>query len=128
MYKAQYREGRGVWIRKDAKVTQLQEHIKAKIRDLGITIPDDVYCYQCDTLFCSSKDYWMVNDSTRLRLIDTTNIFKVVEDGIFEALGINDALGVHNTQSKCLLPPEIESPPHYCAVQLVLYRIRHDKD
>ena len=123
MYKATTRAGR-IWVRKEEQVTRLQEHIKSKIRDLGIKTPEDIYCYSSCVAFCSGKYDWIVNDGTKLRTFDLTNIFKVVEDGIFDGLDINDALGVFNCQSKSILPKEIECPPHYIAVMLTFYRLK----
>jgi histidinol phosphatase-like enzyme len=120
MYKATARNSH-VWVRKEERVTRLQEHIKKEIKSLGIKIPEGIYCYASNIAFCSSKNHWIIDDCTKLRNFDLTNIWKVVEDGIFEGLGINDALGVFNSQSKCVLPKEIEG--HYVAVSLVLYRL-----
>jgi hypothetical protein len=124
MYKAQSMNGR-IWIRKDERVTLLQRHIKDQIEDdLKIKAPGDTYCYTCNVAFCSSKHDWVVDDSTKLRVLDLSNIWKVIEDGIFPGLDINDAFGVCNTQSKCILPKEIQSPPHYIAVYIKFYKLR----
>jgi uncharacterized protein YqjF (DUF2071 family) len=123
MYKTQSVRGR-TWVRKDERVTLLQQHIKNQIEDLKIKAPLDTYCYACHTAFCSSKHSWITDDGTKLRIFDLTNIWKVVEDGIFEGLGINDALGVYNSQYKCVLPKEIQSPPHYVAMLIRFYKLR----
>jgi hypothetical protein len=123
MYKAQSMNGR-VWIRKDERVTLLQSHIKDQIEDLKIKAPKDTYCYACHTAFCSSKHDWIIGDGTKLRLLDLTNLWKVIEDGIFPGLDIDDAFGVFNSQSKCILPREIQSPPHYIAVYIKFYKLR----
>jgi hypothetical protein len=123
MHKAQSRGGK-IWIRKDERVTELQEHIKDQIKNLGIKAPGNVYCYACHVAFCSSKYDWVRDDGLKLRILDLSNIWKVIEDGIFPGLDINDAFGVHNSQSKCVLPREIESPPHYVAALITFYRLR----
>jgi hypothetical protein len=123
MYRATARGGR-VWVRKEDRVTKLQEHIKNEIRSLGIKIPRDIYCYISSVAFCSGKYDWIINDGTKLRMYDLTNIFKVVEDGISEGLGIDDSLSVHNNQSKCVLPNEVKG--HYIAVLLTFYKLRRE--
>ncbi len=130
MYKTQ-RCGTRIWVRKADEVTVLQKHIEAEIHALGIKAPSGVYCYSCDVAFCSSKHDWIVDNGTKLRVIDLTNIWKPVEDGIFEGsgvsllkgLGINDAFAVHISLNKCILPKQIESPPHYVAVYLTFYSL-----
>jgi hypothetical protein len=130
LYKAQTRQGH-TWIRKDDRAVALQKHIEAEIFHLKIKAPKDTYCYACHVAFCSSKSSWVIDNGSKLRTIDLTNLWKVVEDGIFEGskasilkgLDINDAFGVYLSQSKCILPEEIESPPHYLAVFLIYYRL-----
>ena len=130
MYKTQ-RAGPNTWVRKSDEVTILQRHIEAEIHSLGVKAPKDTYCYQCHVAFCSSKYDW-VTDRNKLRIKDLTNIWKPIEDAIFEGSGstvlkgldINDAFGVHCSLSKCLLPKQIESPPHLVAVYIEFYRLR----
>jgi hypothetical protein len=122
MHKAQSMNGR-IWIRKDERVTLLQRHIKDQIESFGIKAPRDTYCYTSNVAFCSSKHDWIIDNGTKLRVLDLTNIWKVIEDGIFEGLTINDAFGVCNTQSKCILPLDITSPPHYVAVMITFYEL-----
>jgi hypothetical protein len=122
MWKTQ-RSGSRIWVRKDQRVAELQDHIKTYIQALKIEIPKDIYCYSCCTAFCSSKHDWFINDRSKLRKIDLSNIWKPIEDGVFAGLGLDDSLGVHVSQSKCVLPKQIQSPPHYVAVYLTLFRL-----
>ena len=132
MHKAQVRRDGRIWIRKDERVTNLQKHIEVQIEDLGIRAPENTYCYACHVAFCSSKHDWIRDDGIKLRILDLTNIWKVIEDGIFEGsnttilkgLDVNDAFAVYNSQSKCILPKEIECPPHYVATLITFYRLR----
>lgn len=134
MYKTQ-RVGNKVWVRKADEVTVLQKHIEAEIYALGVKAPSNVYCYEACVAFCSSKYDWIVDNGTKLRVIDLTNIWKCIEDGIFggsgssllTGLGINDAFAVHISLNKCILPKQIESPPHLVAVYLVFYSL-HKKE
>lgn len=121
MYKTQ-RCGPRIWVRKADEVTVLQKHIEAEIHALGVKAPGDIYCYEAHVAFCSNKHGWLVNDNTKLRKIDLTNIWKAIEDAIFNALNIDDSLGVHISLSKCLLPKQIDDS--HVAVYLTFYRLK----
>lgn len=134
MWKTQ-KVGGKVWVRKADEVTVLQRHIEAEVHSLGVKAPKDTYCYACAVAFCSSKHDWIINNNTKLRTIDLTNIWKPIEDAIFEGSGssvlkgldINDAFAVYYSLAKCVLPPQIECPPHYVAVLLTFYRLHTKK-
>jgi hypothetical protein len=132
MYKTQ-RVGSKVWVRKADEVTILQRYIEAEIHRLGVKAPSDVYCYACDVAFCSNKSFWITKNG-KLKIVDLTNIWKVTEDGLFEGsgtsvlkgLGINDAYAISMSLNKCVLPEQIETPPHYVAVYLTFYKLKGD--
>lgn len=121
MYKTQ-KVGNRVWVRKADEVIVLQRHIEAEIYRLGVKAPKDIYCYEVYIAFCSSKNDWFINNNTRLRKIDLTNIWKPIEDAIFNALNIDDSLGVHISLSKCLLPKQIDDS--HVAVFITFYRLK----
>jgi len=119
-----------VWTRKDTKVWELQKLICAKIEELGIKAPKDTFCYSCHVAFFFSKNDWITNNNLNLREIDLTNLWKPIEDAIFGlgekdltylGLEVNDCKGVHNTQSKCILPEDWKTPPFYVATDLTFY-------
>jgi hypothetical protein len=129
MYKVQ-RAGRKVWTRKEVKVWELQKSIAEQIRDLGLKAPKDTFCYICHTAFFFSMDDWVTKNRSALRQIDLTNLWKPIEDAIFGVdisgellgLGANDCKGIYNTQSKCILPPEFDTPPYYIATDLTFLK------
>jgi hypothetical protein len=122
MYKTQ-RAGNKVWVRKDERVTVLQDHIKQQLQSLELKLLEGVYCYEVHAAFCSAKNDWLINNHTKLRKVDLSNAWKVIEDAIFDSLGVDDSFGVHISLSKCFLPTIIETPPHYVAVCITTYKL-----
>ncbi len=125
--KMNYKEGYAVK-RKAPMATALQIDIAQQIADMGLenSGPKNCFGYICEALFLFGRDDWLTKKGD-LRVIDLTNLWKVVEDGIFqgcskaylEGIGVDDSKCIELYLRKGFI--DCKTPPYLVACRIDFY-------
>jgi hypothetical protein len=112
------------WLRTNPDYNVFYNEVREKVESLGVKAPSDTFAYEALTIFYFDKLDWLVNNESRLRRNDLTNLWKPAEDAIAKALEIDDSLCINQRQIKGFLPlsEKKQTPPFYYAVELLFYR------
>ena len=94
------------YLRSSEESSSLKEEVISKITSSGVSFPflKAIKACKIDIYIALPKDKVILKDGKSLRKIDLSNMWPVIENGVAEALGVDDSLSVelnlHKTVSK----------------------------
>ena len=116
-------------VHKSNEARELQWTIVDQIDALDMHAPPKAFGYTCHAAFFMKGKDWIIKDESKLRRLDLSNLWKIVEDAVFtgakfeyfDGLGIDDSLDGFCITSKNCLPDYFDDLPFYIAIEITFY-------
>jgi hypothetical protein len=105
LYIAQVAKNKGVaYNRKNPLASSLQADVAQQIADMGLedSAPTNCFAYTCEAFFLFREEDWFTKKKKGLKRLDLTNLWKILEDGIFQGAKKYFLTGIGIDDSRCI--------------------------